>query len=58
MAKYSYGKKKVVNSYLNGEGGYRFLAQDIRKWGTNYKAFGDEGLFSSAKRRTDFSKHV
>ena len=59
MAKYSYElKKNVVNAYLNGEGGYTFLAKkygipaksNVEKWIENYKAFGDEGLSRSRKQ--------
>ena len=56
MAKYSFDfKKKVVMSYLNGEGGYIYLANKynipakskVRLWVHNYNAFGDEGLLNS-----------
>ena len=56
MYKYSFEfKKKVVLSYLNGEGGYAYLAKAfgvpaeslIEKWIHNYKTFGDEGLVRS-----------
>ncbi len=59
MAKYSYEfKKKVVMSYLNGEGNYRYLAKfygipsshRIEEWVANYKAFGDEGLRRSRQQ--------
>lgn len=58
MAKYSYEfKKKVVDAYLNGEGGYKFLSstygptdRDIRKWVSNYQSFGDEGLMRSRQQ--------
>ena len=59
MAKYSYEfKKKVVMSYFNGEGGYRYLAKfygipsshRIEEWVANYKAFGDEGLRRSRQQ--------
>jgi len=58
MAKYSFEfKKKIVLAYLNGEGGFRFLAKfygvasvrDVRKWVTNYQHFGDAGLVRSRK---------
>ena len=51
MSKYSYEfKKKVVMSYLNGEGGYTYLANfysipsktRIREWVAAYQKFGDE----------------
>lgn len=60
MLKYTYEfKKKVVDAYNNGEGGYLFLAKkfgmpdtkDIRMWVANYNSFGDEGLRSSQKRK-------
>ena len=58
MAKYSYEfKKKIVDAYLNGEGGYKYLSsiygpttKDIRKWVRNYTAFGNEGLRRSRKQ--------
>lgn len=59
MAKYSYEfKKKVVLAYLNGEGGYQYLAKTngisdskcLREWVNNYNAFGDEGLMRSRKQ--------
>ena len=58
MAKYTYEfKKKVVDAYNNGEGGYWFLANKfglsdtkcIRQWVANYNSFGDEGLHRSRK---------
>ena len=70
MAKYDYEfKKKVVNAYMNGEGGKQFLAnkygvkspQDIIKWVNAFKSFGDEGLMRSRKKETysfDFKFHV
>ena len=70
MAKYNYEfKKKVVNAYMNGEGGKQFLAnkygvkspQDIIKWVNAFKSFGDEGLMRSRKKETytfDFKFHV
>ena len=60
MAKYSFEfKKKVVNSYLNGEGSFKFIAKkykipaysNVKKWVQNYKNFGDEGLFRSRKNK-------
>ena len=59
MAKYSYEfKKKVVLAYLNGEGGYQYLAKTngisdskcLREWVNNYNAFGDDGLMRSRKQ--------
>ena len=59
MAKYSYEfKKKIVDAYLNGEGGYGHLSsiygpteKDIRKWINNYRSFGDEGLMRSREKK-------
>ena len=56
MAKYSFEfKKKVVLSYLNGEGGYKYLSKtygvpaksNIKQWVHNYQTLGDEGLLRS-----------
>ena len=61
MRKYSYEvKKKIVIEYLNGEGGYRYLAKKynipdkktIRVWVKAYKKLGDEGLQPLRKRKT------
>ncbi len=58
MAKYSFEfKKKIVQAYLNGEGGHKYLAnkygvpakKSITQWIDAYKAFGDEGLMRSRK---------
>ncbi len=58
MSKYSFEfKKRVVLSYLNGEGGYKYLSKtyvvpakkSIEQWVHNYQAFGDEGLMRSRK---------
>ena len=58
MAKYSFEfKKKVVLSYLNGEGGYKYLSKtygvpaksNIKQWVHNYQTFGDKGLQRSRK---------
>lgn len=58
MAKYSFEfKKKVVLSYLNGEGGYKYLSKtygvpakrNIEQWVHNYQTFGDKGLQRSRK---------
>ena len=60
MTKYSYEfKKKVVQAYLNNEGGYTFLSKkygvpaesNIKKWISNYQKFGDEGLMRSRKQK-------
>ena len=59
MAKYSYEfKKKVVMSYLNGEGGYKYLTKlygisscsRVLEWVNNYNSFGDEGLRRSRQQ--------
>ena len=59
MAKYSFEfKKKVVMSYLNGEGGYKYLAKiygissfsKVKLWVDNYNNFGDEGLQRSRQK--------
>ena len=53
MAKYDFEfKKKVVEAYLRGEGGYQILSKkfglkstrQIGYWVKAYKKFGDEGL--------------
>ncbi|MGF7012670.1 transposase [Lachnospiraceae bacterium PF1-21] len=68
MAKYSYEfKKKVVQAYLNGKGGYSYLAnvyglpdkKILREWVSNYNAFGDEGLMRSRKQeKYSFEKKI
>jgi transposase len=70
MAKYSYQfKKEVVNAYLNGEVGYKYLAEKysitgksmVLKWINAYKEYGDEGLMRSRKNETytfEFKLHV
>lgn len=70
MAKYDYEfKKKIINAYMNDEGGQRFLAnkycvkspRDVMKWVNAFKAFGDEGLMRSRKNETytfEFKLHV
>ena len=59
MAKYSYElKKKIVTAYLNGEGGFGYLAKTygiadrdkVKLWVNNYKNFGDDGLMRSRKQ--------
>ena len=59
MAKYSFElKKQVVSDYLNGKGGYRYLAKKygisdnkiIRTWVAVYKTHGDNGLLRSRKK--------
>ena len=62
MAKYSYEfKKKIVDAYLRGEGGYKYLSsvygphkKDIQKWVNNYQSFGDEGLMRSRQQKKSF----
>ena len=46
-------KLKVVQDYLDGKGGYRYLAKkygvknadQVRSWINSYQQFGEEGLF-------------
>ena len=63
MAKYSYEfKKKVVQAYMNGEGGYDYLTQkyklssrnSLMMWVKAYKEFGNDGLMRSRKNN-DYS---
>lgn len=63
MAKYSYEfKKKIVQEYLEGKGGYEYLAKkynvpacnNIKKWVKAYKEFGDKGLMRS-RRKENYS---
>ena len=67
MAKHSFEfKKKVVLSYLNGEGGYKYLAKtygvpaksNIEQWVHNYQTLGDEGLLCSRKMIYILSKKL
>lgn len=70
MAKYSFEfKKKVVEAYLNGEGGEDYLAskfniaspRNIKVWVKSYLAFGDEALIRSRKMQSytfEFKLHV
>ena len=70
MAKYSYEfKKKVVDAYLNGEGGYSHLAEtygiaawsNIKKWVLAYSKMGDKGLIRSRKKESfsfEYKLHV
>ena len=60
MAKYSYEfKKKVVQEYLDGKGGYGCLAKkhnipdesQLRIWINAYKEFGDDGLLRSRQNK-------
>jgi transposase len=59
MAKYSFEfKYKVVKAYLNGEGGYGYLAKEydipaessVKRWVNAYKTFGEKGLYRSRKQ--------
>lgn len=65
MAKYSYElKQKVVQAYLNDEGGYAFLAkkynirsdEQVRRWVKAYGEFGKEGLMRSRQNK-NYSFH-
>ena len=70
MAKYSFDfKKKVVMSYLSGEGGYAYLANKynipakskVKLWVYNYNTFGDEGLLRSRQTKKytfEYKLHV
>ena len=70
MAKYSFEfKEQVVQAYLNGEGGWRFLAKKydvpstgpIRRWVAAYQKYGLEGLLRCRKNEIysfDFKLHV
>ena len=60
MVKYCFDfKKKIVLSYLNGEGGYGYLAKKygipsstrVEEWIKAYKALGDEGLIRSREQK-------
>jgi transposase len=50
----------VVQEYLNGEGGYRYLTKvhaiknmkQIETWVNSYREFGEEGLLRKRKNRT------
>ena len=70
MPKYSFEfKKQVVEAYLQGEGGYTFLAgkygvtnrRQVLNWVHYYEKFGDEGLFRSRKNESysfEYKLHV
>ena len=70
MAKYNYEfKKKIVQEYLNGVGGYAYLSKkfgvpakrNIEAWVHAYKEFGDNGLMRSRKNTAysfEFKLHV
>ena len=53
MSKYSFERKlKIVHEYLEGKGGYDYLAKkysvkneiQVRRWVNSYQEFGEEGL--------------
>lgn len=70
MAKYDYGfKKNIVDAYINGEGGYRYLANKygipeasiIKRWVALYLDIGDKGLLRSRQNRNftfEYKLHV
>ena len=70
MAKYSYDfKRKVVQAYISGEGGYKYLANkygishksSIESWVGAYKKLGTDGLMRSRKNGSytfKFKLHV
>jgi transposase len=70
MAKYSYEfKLKIIQDYLNGEGGYKYICdkhsipdtKTLRQWVSAYNTFGKDGLMRSRKSQTytfDFKIHV
>ncbi len=69
MAKYSFEfKKKVVDMYNAGAGGYSFIANHfnvprsmVLKWVAAYNQFGDKGLLRSRKNETysfEYKLHV
>ncbi len=60
MAKYTFEfKKKIVEEYMAGKGGYAFLAKkynissdkNIKTWVANYKNLGIDGLKRSRKNK-------
>lgn len=60
LAKYSNEfKMEVVKAYLNGEGGYIYLAEKfnipsktvIKNWVASYREFGEEGLLRSRQNK-------
>ena len=63
LKKYDYEfKKKVVEEYLEGEHGYRYLAQKyqmptdslIERWVKAYRVLGDDGLKPHKSKRYTF----
>ena len=64
MAKYSFEfKKQIVKEYLEGNGGYKYLAckynvssyNNVKKWIMNYQQFGDQGLLRSRQSQSELS---
>ena len=60
MAKYSFEfKRKVVQEYLNGNGGYDYLAKKhnissstcLKEWVAKYKELGNDGLLRSRQNK-------
>ena len=59
MAKYSFEfKKKMVESYLSGEGGFEFLSKkysvpytSLRNWVHGYEKNGENALFRSRENK-------
>lgn len=70
MAKYSYEfKLKLVQEYLSGEGGYKYISDKyllpnktiLQQWVATYEAYGEHGLIRSRKKETytfDFKLHI
>lgn len=70
MAKYNFEfKKKIVQSYISGEGSYKYLAKKykvtndcmIQRWVKAYQVFGNYGLVRSRKNEKypfEFKLHV
>ena len=70
MPKYSFEiKKKIVEAYFRGEGGYTFLAEkysiknrrQVLNWVHCYEEFGDDGLRRSRRNKKysfEFKLHV
>lgn len=70
MEKYSFEfKKKVIEAYQRGEGGYSYLAgkygvknrRQVLNWVHYYEEFGDEGLMRSRKNNSytfEYKLHV
>lgn len=67
MAKYSFQfKKQVIDAYLQGEGGYTYLAgkygvtnrRQVLNWVHNYEKYGDQGLMRSRKHTVNARFYV